>query len=326
MNELTNRGALVISLDFELLWGVFDKVDWREKKEYFLHTRKVIPKILQLFVKYDISCSWATVGMLFNENWEEWNLNIPEVFPEYENKKLSAYNYGKAIRSKETEELCFAPDLIKQINGTPGQEIGTHTYSHYYCLEPGQTLESFSADLKMSKEMAEKLGVSLKSLVFPRNQYNEDFLTVCKEIGVQSVRTNPDVWYWKDTQKDSLQQKIFRTGDAYIGRNNKSYKETTQLLPGLFGQRASRLLRPNSGKNFLDRKRIERIRSEMSTAAKHKEIYHLWWHPHNFGSNPEKNLQDLDFILRHYKTCKEKYAFESLNMNTIFERELKKYE
>lgn len=323
---MNNNGALVISLDFELLWGVFDKVDWREKKEYFQNTRKLIPEVLRLFEKYEISCTWATVGMLFNEDWDEWNQNIPKVLPEYENKKLSAYNYGRSIQSKETEQLCFAPELIKRINETPGQEIGTHTYSHFYCLEPGQTIESFSADLVKSKEKAGKLGITLKSLVFPRNQYNREYLEVGKKIGLQTVRTNPEVWYWKDTQKDSLQQKIFRTGDAYIGINNKSYKEIPQLLPGLFGQRASRLLRPNSNKNFLDRKRIERIRSEMSTAARKKEIYHLWWHPHNFGGNPEKNLEDLEFILGLYKTCKEKYAFESLNMNKISERELKKYE
>lgn len=312
-----DNGALVISLDFELLWGVFDKVDWREKKDYFLHTRKVVPKILQLFEKYGISCTWATVGMLFNESWDDWNQNIPDVLPEYKNKSLSAYNYGKAIQSKETEELCFAPDLIKQIKGTSGQEIGTHTYSHFYCLEPGQTIESFSADLVKSKEMAGKLGITLKSLVFPRNQYNREYLEVGKKIGLQTVRTNPEVWYWKNTQKDSIQQKIFRTGDAYMGRNNKSYKETPQLLPAFFGQRASRLLRPNSNKNFLDRKRIERIKSEMSTAAKNKEVYHLWWHPHNFGGNPTKNLEDLELILRHYKVCKDKYGLESLNMCTL---------
>ena len=64
------NGALVISLDFELLWGVFDKVDWRDKKKYFQNTRRVIPEILRLFEQYEISSTWATVGMLFNKYWE----------------------------------------------------------------------------------------------------------------------------------------------------------------------------------------------------------------------------------------------------------------
>lgn len=313
------NGALVISLDFELLWGVFDKVDWRKKKQYFQNTRKIIPEILRLFEQYEIQCTWATVGMLFNENWDEWNQNIPKILPAYESKKLSAYKYGKSIQSKETEELCFAPELIRRIKETPGQELGTHTYSHYYCLEQGQTTESFRTDLGKSKELAEKFGIKLKSLVFPRNQYNTNYLKVCKDIGLQTVRTNPEVWYWKNTQQDSLQQKIFRTGDAYIGLNNKSYIDIPEIFSGITGQKASRLLRPNSGKYFLDKARIKRIQSEISTTAKNKEIYHLWWHPHNFGGKPGKNLQELENILEHFKTCQNKFGFESLSMVQINE-------
>ena len=311
------NGALVISLDFELLWGVFDKVDWRNRKEYFQNTREVIPEMLRLFEEYEISCTWATVGMLFNENWEEWNQNIPKILPDYVDMNLDAYEYGKSIQKKETEELCFAPDLINQIKDRPGQKVGTHTYSHYYCLEPGQTPESFKADLQKSRELAENFGVDLKSLVFPRNQYNSKYLEVCKDIGLQTVRTNPDVWYWENTQKDSFQQKIFRTGDAYIGLNNKSYTDISEIAPGISGQKASRLLRPNSGRNLLDRARIKRIQSEMSSAAKNKEVYHLWWHPHNFGGNPTRNLMELQTLLQHFRTCQCKFGFESRSMSGI---------
>ena len=311
------NGALVISLDFELLWGVFDKVEWKDRKEYFQNTRKVIPEILNLFEKYEVHCTWATVGMLFNENWDEWNQNIPDVLPDYENKKLSAYQYGKSIQSKETERLCFAPELIKRIKDTSGQEIGTHTYSHYYCLERGQGLESFQADLNKAREVEKKLGINSTSLVFPRNQFNADYLKICKEIGLRTVRTNPEVWYWNNTQQDSIQQKIFRTGDAYIGFNNKSYKEIPEIFPGIKAQKSSRLLRPFSGNKILDRSRLIRIRSEMKTAARNKRIYHLWWHPHNFGINPERNLKDLALILKNYAVLKNEYGFNSFNMKDL---------
>lgn len=308
------NGALVISLDFELLWGVFDKVYWREKKEYFQNTRKVVPEILLLFEKYQIQCTWATVGMLFNENWDEWNQNIPDVLPDYENSRLSAYDYGKFIQSKETERFCFAPGLIRRIKDTPGQEIGTHTYSHYYCLEPGQTPDSFKADLKTALALASNFGISLRSLVFPRNQYNPEYLRICKELEINNVRTNPDTWYWQNTQQDSLQQKIFRTGDAYFGLNNKAYREVFEIIPGVAGQKASRLLRPNSDKKFLDKLRIKRILSEMESAAKGKGIYHLWWHPHNFGDRPKKSLEELELILKHFEKLNKKYNFKSLKM------------
>lgn len=313
------NGALVISLDFELLWGVFDKIDWTKKVEYFNNTRKVIPEILRLFEKYEISCTWATVGMLFNKNWEEWNMNIPENLPAYNNEKLSAYQYGKSIQSKETEKLCFAPRLIEQIANTAKQEIGTHTYAHYYCLEPGQGIEAFKSDLKTAIKLAKKQHIHLCSLVFPRNQYNEDYLKVCTELGITNIRSNPKDWYWQDTQKDSLAQKVFRTGDAYLGARNKSYRreEMFKLANGVTPQMASRLLRPYSSKKVLNKLKLKRIVSEMEKAAKKDEVYHLWWHPHNFGDNPNKNLQELEFLLKNFQELRKKYGFQSKNMSDL---------
>lgn len=314
-----NNGCLVISLDFELLWGVFDKVDHKEKETYFLNTRRLIPEILQLFTEYNIHCTWATVGMLFNKNWEEWNAKFPQMLPDYKNHNLSAFVYGRKNQNAITEMLTFAPELINLISKTQGQEIGTHTYSHYYCLEEGQSINSFKADLKNAIELARTQGIILKSLVFPRNQFNNDYLKVCSEFGIENVRSNPSNWYWKNTQQDSLSDKIFRTGDAYIGYKNKSYKlGEMQVEKGKpLSQKASRLLRPFSPNKFLNDLKLKRIKSEMTAAAKNKEIYHLWWHPHNFGDFPEQNLADLKSLLRHFKQCNLKYGFSSLNMAEI---------
>ncbi|HEY1200814.1 MAG TPA: hypothetical protein VGE79_07530, partial [Niastella sp.] len=44
------------------------------------------------------------------------------------------------------------------------------------------------------------------------------------------------------------------------------------------------------------------------------EVYHLWWHPENFGDYPEQNLNNLRILLEQYKKCKEKYNMTSWNM------------
>lgn len=317
---ITQKGALIISLDFELLWGIFDKVDPGQKEEYFRNTRKIIPQILQLFETYDVSCTWAIVGMLFNKNWQDWNNNKPGGLPHYENKKLSPYEFGDRIRKTGSETLCFATDLIRLIKKTKGQEIGTHTYSHFYCREEGQTIEDFTQDLRKVVEMANLFEVDIKSLVFPRNQFNEDYLEVCQAYGIKNVRSNPDAWYWKNPD-DSLLTKIFRTGDAYLGPRNKSYsatalrKEANKPLQ----QKASRLLRPYSSNPLINFIKLRRIRSEMTYAAKNNQIYHLWWHPHNFGDNPQENIVDLVSLLKHYKKLNSRYEFQSKNMQELNE-------
>ncbi|WP_170829097.1 MULTISPECIES: hypothetical protein [Pseudoalteromonas] len=57
----------------------------------------------------------------------------------------------------------------------------------------------------------------------------------------------------------------------------------------------------------------------MTYAAKHNEIFHLWWHPHNFGVNLDKNIDMLRAVLQHYIYLNKKYGMRSLNMEGVSE-------
>ncbi len=317
--KMFNNGNLIISLDFELLWGVFDVVDYEERRKYFENTRQVIPQILDLFNSYNIKATWATVGMLFNENWEEWNKNKPDLLPKYKNRTLSAYQFGDSIQDQNTEDLCFAPNLIKLIQKTPGQEIGTHTYSHYYCMEPGQDIETFKADLDMAVKLAGNMDISMKSLVFPRNQIREEYLEVCYKTGISNVRSNPSAWYWKDASSNALSTKLARTGDAYLPLGKKSYSGDKLIFQSnkAMQQKASRFLRPVEGNSQLRKLKMNRILSEMTYAAKNKEVYHLWWHPHNFGDQPGESLKDLKILLDNFQMLHKMYNFRSASMGDL---------
>jgi len=259
--------------------------------------------------------------MLFNKNWEEWTKNKPEILPVYSNSLLSAYKFGDVNKNDINFNSCFAPELIHLINKTPNQELATHTYSHYYCLEQGQNIDSFKSDLQKNIEIAKNSNIELRSLVFPRNQFNEEYLKVCMELGIKNVRSNPENWYWNDTSKGGLLKKIFRTGDAYLGAYDKSYsKNTIAYTKGQpLAQKASRLLRPSSKNKFINNLKLIRIKQEMEYAAKNNEVYHLWWHPHNFGNNPESNLLDLQKIINYYHYCNKKYNFQSKTMEELGE-------
>ena len=50
---------------------------------------------------------------------------------------------------------------------------------------------------------------------------------------------------------------------------------------------------------------------------KNKEIFHLWWHPHNFGVNTNQNIEFLDEILSSFKDMQKQYKMQSLNMGEI---------
>ncbi|MGE0590153.1 MAG: polysaccharide deacetylase family protein [Cyclobacteriaceae bacterium] len=329
-----------ISLDFELHWGGFEKwpisiqdsrfniANSKTYNDYFLNTRKVIPQILELFKNYEVHVTWAAVGMLLNETKEELFRNTPNNKPAYKNQKLSAYHFVDmhGVGENEHEDpFHYAPSLVRRILGTPNQELGTHSYAHFYCNEPGQTVEQFREDLKAAKRDAANYAVKLQSLVFPRNQFNDAYLKVCFEEGITSVRSNPLDWFWniQSTQRESSWKRLNRGLDAYfpVGRKN-TYKlaDIPVYSDKPICLAASRLLRPYRPSEWvLNDAKINRIKSEMTRAARNTEVYHLWWHPHNFGGYPEQSLIGLEKILCHFNQCREKYGMVSLNMRETSE-------
>lgn len=174
-------GTLIVSLDFELLWGVLDFDDPKAYMPNVLGGREAVPRLLKLFEEYNIHATWATVGFMFAENYDELKKYFPAdtLRPAYENTKLYPYDKFKEIGENEEAEPCFyGSSLIKLISEAPGQEIGSHTFSHYYCREKGQNPEQFKADMTAALRLASDKGFTLKSVVLPRNQCTDECVTV----------------------------------------------------------------------------------------------------------------------------------------------------
>ena len=315
-------GTLVISLDFELHWGAPEKWDIVTKKHYFDETRKSIPKVLKLFKQYNVHATWATVGFLFAKDREQLMAFAPKEKPTYKDKQLNYYAFFEKneVGDNEVDDpYHFAGSLISKIIATPGQELATHTFSHFYCNEPGQNLIQFDYDLKAAQSIAKKnFGISLESLVFPRNQFNADYLDVARKNGIKVVRSNPDVWFWKKT---SSAMALARALDTLFPISNKlSYGELQNKAHSeILCLPASRFLRPYSAREkLIQDMKLNRIKREMTDAAKNNKVYHLWWHPHNFGNEMNENLKYLESILKHFKFLDKKYKFSSKSMIEMY--------
>jgi len=327
MNLQKQQGALVISLDLESHWGVHDRIPLGNYRQNLLGERQVISRLLELFREYNIHTTWATVGFLFAETRAELLSVLPTKRPMYVNRGLSTYDQIKDIGNNESEDpLHFAASVIRLIAATPHQEIGTHTFSHFYCLEKGQDSEMFRADLEAAAAIADKYKLSLESLVFPRNQQNISYLSICRELGIKAYRGNERSWIYQAKRKEN--ETYFRRGirllDAYIrisGHNCYAQDELGSSLP--LNIPSSRFLRPFSKKlKVLEPLRLRRIRADLRYAAKKKLIYHLWWHPHNFGANTDENLTMLKAILDHFALMRDEYGMESLNMKELSQKHM----
>jgi hypothetical protein len=67
----------------------------------------------------------------------------------------------------------------------------------------------------------------------------------------------------------------------------------------------------------LERLRLWRITSAMETAARRRTLFHLWWHPHNFGVDLQENLAFLRDILDHFRTLQDRYGMRSMTMAAL---------
>lgn len=312
-------GKFIISLDFELHWGGVEIWDLEQKKEYFNTARIGIPKMLSLFNQYQIHCTWATVGFLFAKNRDQLKQYIPIQKPSYLNNDLYYYSLIEQTKigcNEEDDPYHFGFSLINTIINSPNQELASHTFCHYYCNEKGQNVEQFEADIQATQKIAfENFGMELKSLVFPRNQFNKEYLEVAKKNGIKVFRSNPNVWFWKNNF--GKLSSLFRAMDTLIPISKSlTFKESDVVFSnGIIEIPASRFFRPYVLKEKIIRKlKLKRVLEEMTFAAKNNRIYHLWWHPHNFGNALNENLEDLEIILSHYKDLNLKYGFESKSM------------
>lgn len=296
--------------------------------ENILGVWDVMPRMLKLFDKYNVAVTFATVGFLFASKKEELLEFCPEVKPKYKNSNLSPYNghFELVKESEEQDKYHFASELIAMIRKYPYHEMATHTFSHYYCNSEGQTIEDFRRDIKASVAIANRDGINLQSLVFPRNMFNEEYIRVCEENGIISYRGNEEVWFHKSETKTSkikgMSMRAFRLLNSYLnisGHHCYTHEEIARERP--YNIASSRFLRPYSQRlRIFEGLRKKRILNSMTYAARKGLTYHLWWHPHNFGKDQDENFEFLETILAHYKKLNDNYGFTSITMGALAEQ------
>jgi peptidoglycan/xylan/chitin deacetylase (PgdA/CDA1 family) len=312
-------GALVISLDFELHWGVRDKcAPDGPYRENLLGARQAIPRILDLFEEFEIAATWATVGLLFAETRQEREKYSPNVRPIYEDSRLDPYSEPTG-QSEGDDPLHYALSLVEEIRSRARQEIATHTFSHYYCLEPGETRDAFAADLRSAVGIARAHGINVRSIVFPRNQFRPEYEELLGDAGIVCYRGNETNWMYRPRSRggETLAVRGPRLLDHYISLSGSKVVRWAEVAQsnGLCNVRSSMFLRPYSERRRgLESARLRRITGGIQEAAEQRGIFHLWWHPHNFGAHTEQNLAFLRSVLEVFAGFRRTHGMQSLSM------------
>jgi peptidoglycan/xylan/chitin deacetylase (PgdA/CDA1 family) len=172
-----NEGIIVFSVDFEMAWAFrYSKTLASKAVEIGLKERENVLTLLDLFDKYQIPATWATVGHLFLNDCLKDEQGIahskmprPEHFENYNwiFKSGDWYDHDPGT-NVISDASWYAPDLIEQIlSANAGHEIGCHTFSHLDFTYKNCSKVMADAELETCRKLANNKGIRLRSFVFP---------------------------------------------------------------------------------------------------------------------------------------------------------------
>jgi peptidoglycan/xylan/chitin deacetylase (PgdA/CDA1 family) len=322
-------GRFVVSLDFELFWGMTDATTLEAYGAHIAGERTAIPRMLEYFTKYGIHATWATVGMLMARNKTELLSLLPphDLRPTYPVARMSTYHYIEhtKIGTDESDDVYhYGPSLVEAILNTPHQELANHTFSHYYAVDGSTNGKHILArDLEAHAQITKTYGVTTSSIVFPRNQVSDRALETLTQHGITAYRGNENHFLYQS--RGYAEQSLFIRGlrllDHYInlsGYHTYGIETMENRSYGIANVAASRFLRPYMKQlSWLEPLRLLRIKRAMTHAARRGEVFHLWWHPHNFGINQAENFKNLEILLEHFKKLQAKYGMQSTSMKEL---------
>lgn len=313
---LENRaatGALVISIDVELLWGTSDVRTPAEYGGHVLRGRDAIVDVLRIFERYGIHATWAFVGFLACEDIDDLRANFPAILPRYAVPGTSNYDFALQLGPSLSADLLFMPRELERIRNSEGQELGCHSFSHLYLAEAGVGQADFVADLQAFRRIADRLRINPVSYVFPRNQGQPVHFRLLADHGYLAARGNPQHWAYNS---DARSARAFRLADAAFDLEPEDGMQWSEVprYGNLCDVRATRFLRPLSGRRIWDALCWSRVARGIEGAAKSGRIYHLWWHPENIGADPCGSLARLERLCALVASLRGSLGFASLTM------------
>ena len=274
-------GAFVLSLDTEIAWGTFTWGGTEFYRQHFDAYRQNVRRFIAMLDDYAVPATWAFVGHLMLDHCDG---NHPEApVPEFPWYGRPWYHCDPGTDAV-TDPWWYAPDVLDRVQAMKtAQEIGTHTFSHVFLNDPAVTPEIARAQVQASVDVARKRGLTIESLVFPRDGVAH--LDQYAALGITNYRGAEQISY------NALARPIRRAAglcDHFVGGTPPVYPwadlQTDHGLLNIPGStfalafdRYHRLV-PAAA-------RVAKFRRGIQAASDRDAIFHLAFHPFHLGSS-----------------------------------------
>lgn len=319
VTHMLPRGAFTLSLDFELIWGSRDLVQDPAGLDAMSRVTRarVFEPLLRMFDRYGVVGTWATVGALF---LDEARIEGGRLHPDLPNPAHAwrpDWLAGVPSGTEAEHPAWYGRSLVRRLVEA-GQEVGSHAFTHTIFGDPGCSEAVADAELTRAVAVAGELGITLRSLVFPRNVAGH--LHLLKRHGFTCWRGEEPVWYRRAGLPVPL-VRLAHLADVLAGARPVTVLPTRDEH-GLWNIPSSAVFAPvDGGRRFIPmRQRVRRARRGIDAAEARREICHLYIHPINFATDPDRMLHGLDRVLAHAARRRDAGALDILSMGAIAAR------
>jgi hypothetical protein len=312
LQQLFPRGAVVLSVDTEHIWGYFDELTESQFREQFPGAIEAQERLLTRFAIAGLSATWFVVGAFALRGCtgtqdprlaglpERWTRRIPE--------------------GHETSQgLWYRPSFLRRLRDTcPLQEIGLHGgLTHLVWTGAEVTRETAKRELAAGLRAMEDAGIRPRSFSFARSQ--QAHLGLLAEHGLKSFRGPIPALSWRlgRTWPGALLRLLdeWRVAAPPVGWPH-------EILPGLWNVPASLFLYPIAPRRArLARmhSRVERFYRGIEAAVRYQAVFHFSLHPENLTES-RHGFTLLDDILDRLLCACRSEGIEVLTMSNVVTR------
>jgi peptidoglycan/xylan/chitin deacetylase (PgdA/CDA1 family) len=318
-----DRGAFVLSLDFELIWGTLDKRGPEGFKAACERERfEVFEPFLGLLEEFEIPATWCVLGHLMLDSCAPVDgVKHPEIVRPTHAWHQDDWFVHDPCSDERRAPSFYGRSLVKRLLAAQvPQEIGCHSFSHVIFGDPGCSRETAVSEIRACLRAAAGLGVTPRSFAFPRNRVGH--LDVLREHGFTCFRGPDPIWY-------------------AIGRGKYGRLKRAAHLAGVIGARRPPVVLPRRTKGLIDipgstiyfpangvrrhvpvSRRVRRVLSGVESAARERRIMHLWFHPTNLADETQAMLGGLRTVFADVARRRARHELDTLSMGEVAAREL----
>ena len=284
---LTKKASFVLSIDLELAWGVWDKLNSTNVQKIIDTERLVCENLLNIFDDNEMPVTWAVVAALLdNKNKMMGNLN---------------------------QKAWYAPDILDNIlNSKTKHLIASHSYAHkeFNTCSNEEIIEDFEKSIFFLKSF----NINTDVFIFPRN--NVFHLDVLKKFNFKTYRSIDQSWSKKVYKYNKLLGKISNLIDKVIPIKTNSVSPLIDKF-GLTEVPTSILLISKNGIRSIvtNYSMFKKIKDGIDLAISQNECFHIWFHPSNFYYQTNKQFDLLKKIINYVNLKREQGLIEVKLLN-----------